>query len=520
MAFKSPAEEVVTVKAKFTFIETEIARLQAQVMTLKKTRNGLTPLCRLPVEILGRIFVQTQAPAQRKPFTYGRDPKLHDFGCHQDWEIAISICSHVYRVCMTTPELWAYVDLSWPTSKIEVYTARACDLDLTLVWSTTISSDIVVRSEAIDINATIAGACFQRARAADISFEHNNAVERAIITQVQRQLAPRLSILHLEMNDYEDKKDQDMALQVLELYPTLIELSLRYVILLQPLDMRLSLLSRLHIVNMFTDPNLGYVIGFLRHTPCLTELLLEYIYASHHLDLQVDSVLKNSLTLAHLQKLWIGGDHFVVRNLLVALTPHTPLLQDILIQPDFSKPFSPECTSSSDIFSETVNIWRHISNSPLPPAQITWSSSIEDPSPLDDPSHINICTPCDALHSFKFSTIFQDSDMSLYRQYGLKFDAIRISFMNPDDLTSSWTIILDQITRKYAPQTKKLSFLKCSDGVQNLDGWILNQKSQGQIIERVTFTRCEHDSPTHSDYKVLKEFGLVEHVEWDDSGYY
>jgi hypothetical protein len=184
MAFKSPAEEVVTVKAKFTFIETEIVRLQAQVMTLKKTRNGLTPLCRLPVEILGRIFVQTQAPAQRKPFTYGRDPKFHDFGCHQDWEIAISICSHVYRVCMTTPELWAYVDLSWPTSKIEVYTARACDLDLTLVWSTTIDSDIVVRSEAIDINATIAGACFQRARAADISFEHNNAVERAIITQV------------------------------------------------------------------------------------------------------------------------------------------------------------------------------------------------------------------------------------------------------------------------------------------------------------------------------------------------
>jgi hypothetical protein len=58
MDSKQKLNELTSADEKIALVELEIARLQLQVADMKKSRNRLIPFCRLPSEILGRIFLE------------------------------------------------------------------------------------------------------------------------------------------------------------------------------------------------------------------------------------------------------------------------------------------------------------------------------------------------------------------------------------------------------------------------------------------------------------------------------
>jgi hypothetical protein len=44
------------------------------------------------------------------------------------------ICTRMYDVSISSPELWAYIGFEWPKSSIERYISRAAAVNLTMQW--------------------------------------------------------------------------------------------------------------------------------------------------------------------------------------------------------------------------------------------------------------------------------------------------------------------------------------------------------------------------------------------------
>jgi hypothetical protein len=112
-------------------LEDNMVRLRAELFTTKKTRNSFAPLCALPIEILRWILLNTQISTSAQDVKASR-LGLHHFSFNDGWEEVILTCARIHEVSMSTPELWAYVDLSWTSSRISAYMVRAGTINMVL----------------------------------------------------------------------------------------------------------------------------------------------------------------------------------------------------------------------------------------------------------------------------------------------------------------------------------------------------------------------------------------------------
>ena len=83
-------------------IDREIARLKESIRALKSPRNELSPISRLPAEILCNIF----SLIEDNIFSSGRSPK--------SWTNFSRVSQHWRSTALSAPELWSKIPLSYP----------------------------------------------------------------------------------------------------------------------------------------------------------------------------------------------------------------------------------------------------------------------------------------------------------------------------------------------------------------------------------------------------------------------
>jgi hypothetical protein len=507
MESPSISDQITLADERIASLELEIARLQTRVTDMKKSRNSLTPFCRLPSEILGRIFLHTQVPTRPNQNQAIQHESLYDFGYNPAWEKAMSTCSHIYSICSTTPELWAYIHLSWSKSKIERYVSRLKDVNLTFLWGGRVDED--KRDATNDLDVGLASACFRQASAAKLKILYHVRHEIERIINVINQSAPRLLSLHLDL----DNNDvEHLGLHLLSQYPSLTELSFAHLGLRRSINAPLPLLSRLHINTLLIDYHLHPLLDTIKQTPNLTELVLEYIWSRNEQEHR-DVAPRDGLNLVHLCKLELSGSYNAVHTLFMALSPRMPVLQNMQIHPLCPDADHITRRMSSDIFRKTMKIWSSISSRPLPPARMTWSLYRNVFSFLD------ICTAVNIFPALGLHTLFCDEEESRYNLYGLKFDRIEVEGVEFGQISVPWTTLLNQSSTQFAPRLKQLTFRECNHGVPGLKGWIRQKKLEGCMIEKVSFIHCRpclaNEEPiTMGDFEKLKKSGLVRQVEW------
>jgi uncharacterized small protein (DUF1192 family) len=101
-------DNLAAMDEKIMLMESEILRVQAELIKTKKKRNTFAPIFRLPHELLVRILFHTQVSLSTTENVFCH-PSLHKFSFDADWEKAMIICTRVYHVSISSPELWAQV---------------------------------------------------------------------------------------------------------------------------------------------------------------------------------------------------------------------------------------------------------------------------------------------------------------------------------------------------------------------------------------------------------------------------
>jgi hypothetical protein len=380
----------------------------------------------------------------------------------------------------------------------------------------------------IILDTSLARACFERACAANISLSNNSnreleAIKDAIDWDAP---APYLTTLRIDFGP-SNKFDPWDFLELPSFYPELVELSIRLGFVRDHITAHLPLLSRLQLEYVTIKMHPSSFIAFLQNSPLLTELLICYVENDYGTPIEAPSQ-QQCLHLPNLLRLVLKEESTVVNAVMTALTP-LPLLQELVIESRHD--------SHSVLFQQAMTRWALISASAPPPAMLKtrWnpygpiiervsfaltasvcvgdhntgstlvSSSIPMPMPMPRPK-LELTLP------------FYPSQMALYQQHGLTFDAIQIKHTQLFRAPHPWTEALDELLPYISSLgLEKLEFLNCDDGVAVLP-WIREQSSKGRRIDKVAFKECdkcwEPNRPTFTDYEELRNSGLVEQVVW------
>jgi hypothetical protein len=153
-------------------LDAQISALETQLMVLKHERNALVPICRLPAELLARVFLHLQAPIREQPWLW--------LVFNHEWAIATAACRHFREVALGAPELWTWLDSRHSPAYRAVAALRAGDVPLTVVDS-----------------KGVAGTYLSQARAAVIHLARNRELHGVGLLNLNAR-APRLETLILE----------------------------------------------------------------------------------------------------------------------------------------------------------------------------------------------------------------------------------------------------------------------------------------------------------------------------------
>jgi hypothetical protein len=107
-------------------IEARISSLEMQLVHLKRRRNGLLPICRLPSELLVDILrhLQNEPGSEDK-----RERLKHDL-INRKWSRIMLVCYHFRTLAVNTPSLWDTLDSSHPLHWRYLCLLRAADAPL------------------------------------------------------------------------------------------------------------------------------------------------------------------------------------------------------------------------------------------------------------------------------------------------------------------------------------------------------------------------------------------------------
>jgi hypothetical protein len=500
-------------------LESQTIQLKARVIALKQRRDSFMPLCRLPSEILGRILSFTQVSAS----TWDTDDLrvgLYNFEFDQEWENTTLTCHRIHEISTSTPQLWAYTDLAWPSHQIERYQSRAEALNLQTKWAFewVLGADDNEHGPEMFNNKALAfaNACFQRSRAVYISLPELSASQISMIISVKGYIAPHLSILHV----CQCPSDIDQGfLQSLYRYPALTKLSITEGTLHRPISVRYLNLTRLHLRSVWVQDRL--LFSFLRNTPRLEELLLDGI-DDHDPEWKSDrdandaTPMHNDIALPHLHTMIVQGTPQFTLTLLQTLLFSVSRFQKLMIRATRSSTqylLEGEGATFSQLFQEVKQSWHTVSGTSLPPADCTWK-----PNYGETALWLDVHTQPGSIPMLRLETWYIDDHALLYQQCGLDIESVKIDGGSlrrcwPQH-QSPWTARLEQLIDRHSHGLRHLTFLECDCGAPEPESWIRTQQSKGFTVHKISFVNCLQDSPIFADYTALKESGLVQQIEW------
>jgi hypothetical protein len=499
----SPRQDaIVAADEDIMALESEIARLQAQTIVTKRMRNNLTSLCRLPNEILGRIllYVQSFANSLHKLQNSHHD-RVHDFSHSREWQQVLLCCSHIYHVSMSTPRLWTYIDASWPLQRISQLASRSGILPLTIQLGKALAD---CRG-----NQAVVKGCFQRSHAANISLLGVESAEHEAIKKIMNQQALYLSSLHLNL----DQREDGSFLDLLQLYPRLIELFIMQGTLRRPIPIQALRLSRLHLHHVHMDRCLRPLTDMLQRMPVLTELLFDQVYQTNTLFVSRSQALTD-LTLPHLQRLLLRGSPVIARNFLKELSSKTPSLQEIIVDAWYGHNQTLlEGPAAQGLRNQFLARWEATLGSSEPQGYCTWK-----PTSRGGSLQLNLKTSNGVAPMFHLCEFYESDWMSLEHEpalVGFRMDCIEVDQLNAQAMTTApWLTKLDRVVIPHASCVRQLIFRNCDGGAPGLMDWIEAKRAEGHEINYVKFADCDVARVTYSHYLVLRESGLVQSVEW------
>jgi hypothetical protein len=104
-----------------------IDTIDQDILSMTLAQNALTPLCRLPDELLIYILILVQT-------RYGyNDYDLPDRSLSARWRRVMRVCSRFRVLALHSPELWSFVDCRWPEKWRRLCIERAMDYPLHLI---------------------------------------------------------------------------------------------------------------------------------------------------------------------------------------------------------------------------------------------------------------------------------------------------------------------------------------------------------------------------------------------------
>jgi hypothetical protein len=110
----------------FAEIDARIASLEREILDWRTRRNALAPLCRIPEDLLIRIFFVLQNIEFKNVST------SRNFGGKWRWYRAMSVCKHLRTTAVQTPSLWSFIDTSSQQPWIDLCVSRAGQIGLSI----------------------------------------------------------------------------------------------------------------------------------------------------------------------------------------------------------------------------------------------------------------------------------------------------------------------------------------------------------------------------------------------------
>jgi hypothetical protein len=109
-------------------IDAKIRDLETEILVLKQRRNAVTPIYRLPSELLAAVFSILQHQTERN------DPKSFFPNMNMEWRQVMLVCGRFRQVAIDTPTLWNVLDFS--LRRTNQCVERAQDADLIIRMNT------------------------------------------------------------------------------------------------------------------------------------------------------------------------------------------------------------------------------------------------------------------------------------------------------------------------------------------------------------------------------------------------
>jgi hypothetical protein len=279
---------------------------QELTRALRSRRNALTPLCRLPIDLLGRILTVLVCLGHQ-PYDIALRPRfvLHPMGRWtiypppprephgQDpvaWTSIAQVCAHIRRIVLESPLLWRYVDFGSP---------QWADL-----W--------IYRSDPVSISATIQHrfdeADFHKAVLVEHRIQHLsiNAWYRHSHSMVRYFLRSRLaSLASLQIRDMDCLYRLDH--HFLNGQASMLKWLSLSNLWLEDITAKFPALTHLDLAYVAMDVHFNTLFTLLRNTPIVSNLTVVNILPPSPHSTYQDSpiILQTPLALPHLSNVYL-----------------------------------------------------------------------------------------------------------------------------------------------------------------------------------------------------------------------
>jgi hypothetical protein len=525
-----------------SIMEKKMTLLRSRLIAIKRGRNNLTPLCKIPNEVLVQILLHIQTSPVREP-QHVHHARLCSFTHNKHWHDITLVCVHMYETAMSTPELWTYVDLAWPPSRVASYLSRSKSLSLIVNWLVLSDSEKV--STRWEESVPLARSCYARAHAVNMVQRGMRHHDPQGVEHVIDQPNSALTVLHV----YLGSKHYDFSRR-LSLHPALVELSITRARLVRSLGDGIDIpiptlpqLSRLHLSHMLGDSTLSHLFELLKHNPGLSELVLSDFNHIPSGDPHPGSH-ERSVKMPHLRSLILIVRPEVICCFMRALSPDLPALEELVVEGALRPHGHLWPSEFREVFPVVIALWNNVASARTTTAsggttdteacaslslvgQYIWSPSSGNGDKNVLWLEVQHRDPAPGL-KFRLRTLY-DVDHhheELFQAHNIEFDTLQINGLMPGSRgwrSTPWTARLDEILERIRVGRgmdrehgiTRLRFIKCLVEVPGLEDWVQVQASRKiRIVNTIEFVGCGDDGPTMADYEALRDSRVVENVKW------
>jgi ribonuclease HI len=127
--------EIAKLRALKNDLYHRIGELDAAELRLQTRRNRLSPLCRLPVDII-RLILDIVVHSQHKIPSTSTHEGIHNiYGEPVVWLRVVNVCAYIRSIAIASPNLWSHIDLFKNLNWNSLCISRAGEACLSIIYN-------------------------------------------------------------------------------------------------------------------------------------------------------------------------------------------------------------------------------------------------------------------------------------------------------------------------------------------------------------------------------------------------